>query len=196
MRAGRSPASRSLTSRVTTRAAGRQRQRHGERAVAGEAADLEHPPRADQLDQERQELRLLGRAAHARRPAALGQQAQLAQDRVLAQALARAHSRAAGRTSRACAGSWIGPDMTGAFQASRPRYPLQARTEPIANSRDGGGALACCLPVRGEIPVRPAPSARLEEQPGCSSFLPVGKGASATARPLPRATARRWPAGA
>ena len=42
-----------------------QGERHGERAVASEATDLEHAPGAGQLDQQSHELTLLGRDLHA-----------------------------------------------------------------------------------------------------------------------------------
>jgi hypothetical protein len=65
-------------------AIGGQGQRHGERRVAGEAAHLEDMARPHQLDQEGQELRLLGRAAHAAVRQAVGGFLQLREDRMLA----------------------------------------------------------------------------------------------------------------
>jgi hypothetical protein len=44
-----------------------QREGDRERAVAGEDADLDRPPRADDLDEQGEELRLLGADLHARR---------------------------------------------------------------------------------------------------------------------------------
>ena len=59
-----------------------QGKRHGERAVAGEGADLEGVLRADQLDQEGEEMPLLRRDLHVRGRHLAGQLAQLGEHRV------------------------------------------------------------------------------------------------------------------
>ena len=62
-----------------------QGQRHGERAVAGEATDLEHPAGTDQLDQQSHELTLLRRDLHAGAGQARGLVPQSFECRVLTQ---------------------------------------------------------------------------------------------------------------
>ena len=113
-------------------AAAWQRQRHCQGGVAGEAADLQYPGGADQLDQKSPRLCLLGRAAQVR---GLGQRIgnlpQLAQHRMLAQTV-REHVvvQAVGRLRRA--GAHRGdPWLTEGHTLSLSSRPIQAACQIV-----------------------------------------------------------------
>ena len=121
----------SLMSQASSAAVVGQRQRHRQRAVAGEDADLDRAPRADQLDQQGEELPPV--PGPICMPAAAG----CARGRSragLARRVRRRGRRAARRRGRCCGGPWSASPLrasrVGPAQAGQLGITVLGRSAP------------------------------------------------------------------